>query len=95
MRGLRVAPYKEVYATAQPFEVGTCGRPGECRALEFARRGLRKRCGRLLRPLNATPASQDLTEPQHLARQAAVTRPLPGSCRSTHDPRDWRDRAHA
>jgi AcrB/AcrD/AcrF family len=55
-RRLCVALDEEVYASAQPFEVGTCRHASECRAVELARRGLCM-CGcRLLRPLDAATA---------------------------------------
>ena len=68
-RRLCVALDEEVYASAQPFEVGTRRHASECRAVELARRGLCM-CGcRLLRPLDAAAARQNLMEPQNLALQ--------------------------
>src|SRR5271163_361269 len=73
-RRLRLAPCEKVYTGVQPFEVRTCRYADKCRAAKFVRGSLRKCASRLLRPLNATSARDDLMEAQHLARQAAITR---------------------
>ena len=72
---LRVSLDEKVDASAQPFEIGTRGHAGECRRVELARCGFCECDGRLLRPLDAAGARDDLLEPQHLARQAALARP--------------------
>src|SRR6266446_10572343 len=73
---LCVALHEEIYAGAQPCEVGTCRHARESRTVELTSRGFCKcRCS-LLRPKDAAAVRYDLMKPQHLARQAPLTRPL-------------------
>src|SRR5262249_2795509 len=65
---LRIPLHEVIYASAQPFEIGTCWHASECRGVELARRSFCERGCRLLRPLDAAAARDDFVQPQHFAR---------------------------
>src|SRR5262249_660000 len=52
---LRVPAHEVGYPTAQPFEIGTCRRAGECLAVELARRNFCECLCRLLRARSERP----------------------------------------
>src|SRR5215831_15951560 len=72
---LGIPSHEVVYASAQPFEIGTCWHASECRGVELARRSFCECVSRLLRPLDAAAARDDFVKPQHFAREAALARP--------------------
>ena len=71
---LRVAPHEIVNAGAQPVEVGTRVRSGKCRVVELLHGGARKMRAPTIRPPGAPVPRNDIVQPQHFTRQAALAR---------------------